>query len=78
MKKPAEKMCFPLFLSLRWIGDELPVDDDDDDDVDATAQYGSLLFTNFTLHPLISLTCLLTENGRATLNLPCLSVSTSL
>uniref|UniRef100_A0A7C9DU55 Uncharacterized protein n=1 Tax=Opuntia streptacantha TaxID=393608 RepID=A0A7C9DU55_OPUST len=69
VKNPAEKMCFPRFLSSRWIADELAVE--------ATAQYGSLLFTSFTLHPLISLTCLLTEKGRTTSNFPWLLVFTS-
>lgn len=63
MKNPAEKMCVPSFLDLRWIEDEVAVE--------ATAQYGSLLLISLTEHPLIFLTCLLTEKGRCTLNSPC-------
>lgn len=69
VKNPAENMCNPCFLDLRWSEDEVAVD--------ATAQYGSLLLINFTEHPSIFFTCLLTENGNWTLNSPLLSVFTS-
>ncbi|KAL3525819.1 hypothetical protein ACH5RR_014191 [Cinchona calisaya] len=62
VKNPAEKMCVPSFLDLRRIEDEVAVD--------ATAQYGSLLLISLTEHPLIFLTCLLTEKGKCTLNSP--------
>jgi hypothetical protein len=44
--------------------------------VDAIEQYGSLLLTNFTTHPLILFTCLLIENGSWILNSPCSFVLT--
>lgn len=71
MKNPAEKMCVPCLLDLSWS------DDDELLAVDATAQYGSLLLNNFTEHPLIFFTCLLTEMGKPTLNSPCSSVFAS-
>ena len=70
VKNPAENMWVPCFLDLRWSEDEVAVD--------ATAQYGSLLLINFTEHPSIFFTCLLTEKGKCTLNSPCWSVFTSL
>ncbi|CAL8140546.1 unnamed protein product [Prunus armeniaca] len=69
VKNPAEKMWVPCFLDLRCSEDEVAVE--------ATAQYGSLLLINFTEHPSIFLTCLLTEKGNWTLNTPWLSVFTS-
>lgn len=69
MKKPAEKMRIPCFLDLRWIEEEVAVE--------ATAQYGSLLLMSLTWQSLISFSCLLIEEGRWTLNLPCWSVFTS-
>lgn len=69
VKNPAENMCIPCFLDLRWSEDEVADE--------ATAQYGSLLLINFTEHPSIVFTCLLTEKGKWTLNSPCLSVFTS-
>lgn len=62
MKNPAENICFPSFLSLRWMEDEVAEE--------ATAQNGSLLLISFTEQPLIFLTCLLTEKGKCTLNSP--------
>lgn len=62
VKNPAEKMWVPSFFDLRWSDDEVAVE--------ATAQYGSLLLTNFTVHCLILSTCLFTEKGRWTLNSP--------
>jgi len=56
VKKPAENICVPCFLDLRWSDDEVADD--------ATAQKGSLLLSNFTEHPLIFFTCLLTEKGK--------------
>ena len=70
VKNPAENMWVPCFLDLRWSEDEVAVE--------ATAQYGSLLLINFTEHPSIFFTCLLTEKGKCTLNSPCWSVFTSL
>ncbi|GAU14031.1 hypothetical protein TSUD_168560 [Trifolium subterraneum] len=49
---------------------------DEDVAVDAIEQYGSLLLTNFTTHPLILFTCLLIENGSWILNSPCSFVFT--
>ena len=69
VKNPAEKMCVPCFLDLRWSEDEVAVE--------ATEQYGSLLLMRFTVHPSIFLMCLLTEKGKWTLNSPCLFVFTS-
>lgn len=63
VKNPAEKMCVPCFLDLRRIEDAVAVE--------ATAQYGSLLFISFTEHPSIFLTCLLTGKGKCILNSPC-------
>lgn len=69
MKKPAEKMCVPLFLDLRCNEEEAAVA--------ATAQNGSLLLSNLMEQPLIFLACLLTEKGRWILNSPFLFVFTS-
>jgi len=67
-KKPAENMCSPCFLDFRC--------SDEDEAAEAIEQNGSLLLTNFTTHPLILLTCLLTENGSWILNSPCSFVFT--
>ncbi|GAA4642059.1 hypothetical protein GCM10023197_05330 [Gordonia humi] len=69
VKKPAENIYVPCSLDLRCSEDEVAVED--------TAQYGSLLLINFTEHPSIFLTRLLTEKGKWTLNTPWLSVFTS-
>lgn len=66
---PAENMCSLWFLVLRLIEEEV--------ETDATAQWGSLLFINLKVHPLIFLTCFLTLKGNCTLNSPCSSVFTS-
>lgn len=68
VKNPAEKMWVPSFLDFKCSEDEVAVE--------ATAQFGSLLFISFTEHVLIFLTSLLTENGRGILNSPCSSVFT--
>ena len=68
-KNPAEKMCCPCCLDLRCSEEELAAE--------ATAQEGSLLLSNFTVHALIFLTCLLTDKGSSILNFPCSSVFTS-
>lgn len=69
VRKPAEKIWVLALTDLRCNEDVLAVD--------ATAQLASLLRTKFTEHFLIFLTCLVTENGKFTLNFPCLFVLTS-
>ena len=70
VKKPAEKIRTPFlffeFFNLR--AEEVAEE--------ATEQKGSLLLISLTLQLSIFFMCFATENGKTTLNLPCLFVLT--